>query len=38
MILTNFILSVAATICLTIMVGMLGILLKQHSCRNEEDE
>ena len=38
MILTNFILSVAATICLTIMVGMLGIFVKQHPFRNEEDK
>ena len=38
MMLTNFILSVAATICLTIMVGMLTILAKQHPVRNKENE
>jgi hypothetical protein len=38
MILANFILSVAATICLTIMVGMLGIFVKQHPFKNKEDE
>jgi len=38
MMLTNFILSVAATICLTVIAGMLVILVKQHPVRNKESE
>jgi hypothetical protein len=37
-ILTNFILSAAATICLTVIVGMLAILVIQHPAKNEEGE
>lgn len=38
MMLTNFILSVAATICLTVMAGMLVILVKQNPVKNKECE
>jgi hypothetical protein len=36
--LTNFILSAAATICLTVIVGMLAILVILHPVKNEEGE
>jgi len=38
MMLINFILSAAATICLTVVVGMLAILVKQHPVKNKEGE
>ncbi len=37
-ILTNLILSAAATICLTVIVGMLAILLKELPVKNEDRE
>ena len=38
MILTNLILSAAATICLTLIVGMLAILVKEHAVRGKLKE
>jgi len=37
-ILTNLILSAAATICLTVIVGMLAILLREVSVKKEDRE
>jgi hypothetical protein len=37
-ILTNLILSAAATICLTVIVGMLTILLKEVAVKKEDRE
>ncbi len=37
-ILTNLILSAAATICLTVIVGMLAILLKEVPVKKEDRE